>query len=282
MHFMNAFNQAMDYIEQTLPDNIDETRIAQISGYSYPMFSRIFSILAGMPLSEYIRQRRLSEAAKRLRETDEKIIRIALDCGYDSPDAFSHAFKLLHGHSPSDVRNGKPFTLFPKLRLSLSIEGGNHMQIQIQKKPAFCIAGLERKNIESKDCPLVWDALFEKADKETLQKMGSGQSFGMCRDVKDENCINYMAGYDMKDAALAKKLHLQIVDIEAAEYAVVPLKGSIPDCIHAGWKYLMQSFFPEHGYRHSGKPDFEVYGAGDMYSSDYEMALWVPVEKAEE
>jgi len=54
----------------------------------------------------------------------------------------------------------------------------------------------------------------------------------------------------------------------------------VPECIHAGWKYLMEVFFPEHGYIHSGKPDFEYYFKGDMYSPDYKMELWVPVVKA--
>ena len=57
------------------------------------------------------------------------------------------------------------------------------------------------------------------------------------------------------------------------------MTGKIPDCIHAGWAFIMKEFLPEHGYRHSGTPDFEVYGNGDMYTGDYKMELWVPIEK---
>lgn len=75
-------------------------------------------------------------------------------------------------------------------------------------------------------------------------------------------------------------MRLEVLEVDEAEYAVVELTGKVPECIHAGWKYLMEIFFPEHGYIHSGKPDFEYYFKGDMYSPDYKMELWVPVVKA--
>ena len=72
---------------------------------------------------------------------------------------------------------------------------------------------------------------------------------------------------------------LNILEVPEAEYAVVKLKGIVPNCIHEGWKYVTGTFFPEQGYRHAGTPDFEVYGEGNMYSPDYEMELWVPIVK---
>ena len=89
-----------------------------------------------------------------------------------------------------------------------------------------------------------------------------------------------MAGYITTDVEKAKAMGLEVLEVDEAEYAVVKLTGKVPECIHAGWKYLMEVFFPEHGYIHSGKPDFEYYFKGDMHSSDYKMELWVPVVKA--
>lgn len=88
-----------------------------------------------------------------------------------------------------------------------------------------------------------------------------------------------MAAYDVTDKEKAKELNLFILEVEAAEYAVIPVKGSIPDSIHKAWKYALEVFFPETGYRHSGAPDFEVYREGDMYHPDYEMELWIPIIK---
>ena len=88
-----------------------------------------------------------------------------------------------------------------------------------------------------------------------------------------------MAGYDVKDMNKAKEAGLEILEVPEAEYAVIKLKGAIPECIQEGWKYVTNVFFPEQGYKHAGTPDFEVYSEGNPESIDYEMELWVPVEK---
>lgn len=109
------FNQTMTYIESVLDSEIDKKKIQQLSGYSYSMFSRLFSILAEMTLSEYIRKRRLSEAVNDLKTTSQKIVDIAMKYGYDSADSFSSAFKKFHGVTPSEVRRGMTYEVFPKL-----------------------------------------------------------------------------------------------------------------------------------------------------------------------
>jgi len=134
MNIIQSFNGTMAYIERTIETGCDEAEIARISGYSYPLFSRIFSILVGYPLNEYLRFRKLSRAAADLRNTDAKIIDIALAYGYESPDSFAAAFKKFHGVSPSEVRNGKSFKLFSPVKLSLTVTGGQTMEIRIEKK----------------------------------------------------------------------------------------------------------------------------------------------------
>ena len=84
----------------------------------------------------------------------------------------------------------------------------------------------------------------------------------------------------VNDVDKARSMGLDVLEVEKAEYAVVELTGSVPDCIHNGWKYAMEVFFPEHGYVHSGKTDFEYYYEGDMHSNDYKMELWIPITKA--
>ena len=276
---MHQFNQTMDYLEQQLTGEVDMKRFQQLSGYSYPLFSRIFSIMADMTLAEYLRNRRLSEAVTDLRESSDKIIDIAMKYGYESADSFSAAFKKFHGVTPSEVRNGKPYRVFPRLQLSLKITGGKNMDIKIQKKSAFTVAGVLLEAIDNSQCPSAWEQLYANHSFESLESMGSGQSFGLCSDVKEGEIINYMAAYDVTDIAKAEALGLSIKEIPAAEYAIVPVKGAIPASIHNAWKYVLEVFFPETGYRHSGAPDFEVYTEGDMSSPDYQMELWIPVVK---
>ena len=288
MNIIKSFNKTIDYLETVLDDEIDEKKVTQLSGYSYSMFSRLFSILTETTLSEYLRSRRLTEAAVILRDTDEKIIDVAFKFGYESSDSFGTAFKNFHGFTPSEVRNGKQFKLVSRVQLALSVRGGRSMNITIQKKKAFTVAGINEQNINSSLCPSIWDKLYEKYSHDELVSLGSGKSVGVCHDildldnhdVLDTNTINYMAGYIVNDVDKARGMGLDVLEVEEAEYAVVELTGSVPDCIHNGWKYAMEVFFPEHGYVHSGKPDFEYYYEGDMHSKDYKMELWIPITKA--
>ena len=276
---MHQFNQTMKYLETVLDSEMDPKKIHQLSGYPYAMFSRMFSILADMTLAEYLRNRRLSQAVHDLTQTSAKIIDIALMYGYDSADAFSAAFKKFHGVTPSQVRSGSAYKVFPPLQLSLKITGGKNMDIKIAQKPAFTVAGILLEAIDNSLCPSAWNQLFEEQSLETLASLGNGQSYGICSDVKEGEIINYMAGYDVTDQRKAKALGLTIMEIEPAEYAIIPVKGSIPGSIHQAWKYVLEVFFPETGYRHSGAPDFEVYAEGEMDSPDYEMELWIPIVK---
>lgn len=280
MSIIKSFNSTIDYIETVLEDEIDEKKITHLSGYSYAMFSRLFSILTETTLSEYLRGRKLTEAAIALRDTDEKVIDIAFRFGYESSDSFGTAFKNFHGFTPSEVRNGKPFKLISRIQLALTVKGGRSMNVTIQKKGSFTVAGFNEENINSSLCPKVWNKLYEKYSQEELASLGDEESVGICHDVESPNVINYMAGYIVTDVDKAKSMGLDILEVEEAEYAIVELKGVVPECIHNGWKYVMEVFFPEHGYVHSGTPDFEYYYEGDMDSKDYKMELWIPIVKA--
>ena len=280
MNIIKSFNDTIDYLETVLDDEIDEKKVTQLSGYSYSMFSRLFSILTETTLSEYLRSRRLTEAAVILRNKDEKIIDVAFKFGYESSDSFGTAFKNFHGFTPSEVRNGKPFKLVSRVQLALSVRGGRSMNITIQKKRAFTVAGVNVQSINSSLCPSVWNKLYKKFSHDELASLGSDQSMGVCHDLENSSTINYMAGYIVNDVDKATSMGLDVLEVEEAEYAVVELVGSVPECIHNGWKYAMEVFFPEHGYIHSEKPDFEYYYEGDMHSKDYKMELWIPITKA--
>ncbi|MES9545053.1 AraC family transcriptional regulator [Streptococcus intermedius] len=280
MQIIQFFNETINYIESVLDGEIDEDKITHLSTYSYPMFSRLFSILTDTPLSEYIRSRRLTEAAVLLRDTNIKVIDIAMKYGYESSDSFGTAFKKFHGFTPSEVRNGKPFKIVSRVQLALSVRGGRSMNITIQKKNSFTVAGRNEQNINSSLCPSVWNKLYGEYRHDELARLGEGQSVGVCYNVEQPSTINYIAGYIVTDVDKAKSMGLDVLKVEEAEYAIVELTGSVPECIHNGWKYAMEVFFPEHGYVHSGKPDFEYYYEGDMDSKDYKMELWIPIVKA--
>lgn len=272
---LKAYNEAMRYIEAHLADDIDLTRLCQLALTPVGLFSRIFVAISGMTLGEYIRYRRLSEAAKMLNH-GAKVIDAAVTYRYESADAFSAAFKRFHGSSPSSVKAGAPFRVFPPLSFSLELTGGPTMDITITRKPAFTVAGLSMAATSESDFPGLWQRFEQHPAHSHLAKLGEEPYLGVCSDMTASQ-FTYTAGIKVANPQAARDLGFDVIEVPAAEYAIVPLHGSIPSCIHVGWKYVMGTFFEEQGYRHADTPDFEVYLPGDMHSPDYQMQLWVPV-----
>ncbi len=154
------------------------------------------------------------------------------------------------------------------------------MNVRIETRHAFKVAGLAVKQAQNENLPALWDRLFSKFSMPQLLALGNGMSFGSCYDyVEDPLSFSYMAGFDLADPDRAAKLSLDILDVPEAEYAIFEIHGPVPACIHQGWEYATGTWLPENGYRHAGTPDFENYLEGDLNSPDYKMELWVPIVK---
>lgn len=146
MDWVLGLQNAIDYIEQHLPEDIDYQEIAARSFSSSYHFQRVFSILCGFTVGEYIRNRRLSLAGAELAAGNSKVIDVALKYGYENPDSFARAFQKFHGILPSQARgNGQTLKSFSSLVLKFSLEGGYTMDYKIEKKPAMTLVGYKRR-----------------------------------------------------------------------------------------------------------------------------------------
>ena len=146
MDWITGMQKAIDYIEANLTEEIDYDKVAAESFSSSYHFQRIFSILCGYTLGEYIRMRRLTLAGAELAHGKEKVIDIALKYGYDSPDSFTKAFQKFHGITPSQARaDGKMLKSFSRLSIKISLEGGNTMNYRIEEKPQIVFTGFKRR-----------------------------------------------------------------------------------------------------------------------------------------
>ena len=138
MDWRKGMNQVVKHIEDNLTQPISYRELSRIIGCSVYEFSRIFSFMAGMSVSEYIRRRRLSQAVFDIQNSRDKIIDIALKYCYESPTTFTRAFKELHGVSPSSVRKASvPLKTYPAIEFILSIKGVHGMKFKIIEKPKF-------------------------------------------------------------------------------------------------------------------------------------------------
>ena len=145
MEWIDHLNQAIDYLEEHISEEISYEEAARVAGCSAYHFQRMFTYLAGAPLSEYIRRRRMSLAAVDLRSGDEKIIDIALKYGYSSPTAFNRAFQGVHGVSPSAARKGGcSLKSYPPIRFKIIIKGVEEMNYRIEERGPIRILGVSQ------------------------------------------------------------------------------------------------------------------------------------------
>ena len=146
MDWITGIQQAIDYIEDNLTETIDYEEVAKRCYSSSYHFQRVFSILCGYTLGEYIRNRRLTLAGRELATTNAKVIDVALKYGYESPDSFAKAFQKFHGILPSQARNnGSNLKSFSRLVLKFSLEGGTTMNYRIETKPAMILLGYKKR-----------------------------------------------------------------------------------------------------------------------------------------
>lgn len=144
MDMLKGMNEALTYIEDHLEGTIDLKEVAKRAFCSEYHFKRLFSLLSGITISEYIRRRRLTVAALKLKDPHAKVIDIAMQYGYHSPDSFSRAFQNYHGIKPSLVRySNQNLKAFPRIAFQLTINGGIEMNYRIVKKEAFKIVGVK-------------------------------------------------------------------------------------------------------------------------------------------
>ena len=128
MDWLDSMNKAIEYIESNLDDEISYEKASRIACCSVFHFQRMFSYIAGVPLSEYIRRRKMTLAAFDLQSTDDLIIDLSLKYGYESPTAFNRAFQGIHGISPSQARKtGTELKAYPKISFTISIKGEEQM-----------------------------------------------------------------------------------------------------------------------------------------------------------
>lgn len=293
---MDAFaqlNKAMNYIEENLMGEIDDKELSRIACYSEYHFRRMFSFLAGMPLSEYIRRRRLAFAATILKNSEEKIIDLALRMGYNTPDAFAKAFQNMHGVSPSQARKSNvTLKAFPPMTFRITIQGGNEMNYRIVEKEAFFIAGIKKR------IPLIYEgknphmdsmwASLTMDDFAELKQLSNVEPTGiLCVSVNFSEG-RFLAEGDYLDqyigVATTKVVpeRWETLSVNACNWAVFTAAGEFPKTLQDTWARIYAEWFPASGYESTGGPEILWNESPDTSKPDYKSELWIPIIKKQD
>lgn len=289
MNWTEEFIKAIDYIEEHLTNDITNDDIANSVGISSFYFQKVFLIYTNFTVAEYIRSRRLYQAALEVRSTDKRIIDIALEYGYETPEAFTKAFTRFHGYTPSQIRNSLGgIKLFLPLRVEIHIKGGEEMDYCIEKESRMSFIGF-KWNIKDeegyKECPKCWDVFSDNI----MSKINDGSAisaaikkymigaYAICK-AKDNNTFDYyICG---KCDRNTKVEGLEVVELDDSLWAKFKCCGPLPGALQAVNTKIWNDWIPNNTkYKLNGNIDIEYYSDGDVNSEDYKSEIWLPVKE---
>ena len=289
MDWIQGIQRALDYIEAHLTGELDYGAIAREAACSACYFQRLFGVLCGMSLGEYIRARRLTLAGRELAAGDAKVIDVALKYGYESPESFARAFQRFHGVTPSEARrDGSLLRSFAPLTVQITLKGGTYMDYRIEEKPAFTLLErVERHSVVDGEnlntIPDFWTRARADGTIEKLLDLALDRTyiFGVCygNEPTDSKTFDYAIAAAC-DPALAAPDGLRVREMPARTWAVFPCKGAMPGAVQQLWHRIITEFFPGSAWEPTYELDIEAYPGGDMESPDYTCEIWVPVKKA--
>jgi len=280
MEWVERLNQSMNYIEEHLTSEIDYGQLGKIACCSAYHFQRMFTYMAGVTLSEYIRRRKMSLAAVDLQDGNEKVIVVAEKYGYRSPTAFNRAFQSVHGIAPSSVRKeGVSVKSFPPITFKIAVKGVEEMNYRIETREAFRIIGVSAplyKEIENNFTivPGMWQAASVNGTIQKLAGMMDAQPAGLlgvsvCNDEEQWK-------YFIAVASTKERGEFEEYMVPASVWAVFSGTGT-SQSVQELENRIVTEWLPTSGYEYANAPDIEVYLNPDPQNAQYE--VWIPVTK---
>ncbi|PEB78369.1 AraC family transcriptional regulator [Bacillus cereus] len=289
MDSLKNMNAAMQYIEDNLTHEIDFKEVAKIAFCSEYHFKRMFSFLAGISLSEYIRCRRLTLAAFELKDSDAKVIDVAIKYVYNSPDSFTRAFQNLHGITPSEARStSRSLKAYSPMTFQLSIQGGNEMNYRIEEKEPFQIIGIQKRvpivfNGVNEEIASMWKSLDPGAIQ-TLKSLSNIEPTGIISAstnfsegrMEEKGELDHYIG-----VATTKTCPEQFKQLEvaASTWAIFEAIGPFPDALQNVWGRIYSEWFPSSNYELAEGPEILWNEQKDISSPNFRSEIWVPVLK---
>ncbi|MEH0971462.1 AraC family transcriptional regulator [Micromonospora sp. CPCC 205546] len=286
---ISALNRLVDYVEEHLTEELDVQGLARALGTTEYHLRRMFSSLAGMPLSEYVRRRRMTVAAADVVRGGDGLLSIAVRHGYGSTEAFGRAFRAVHGAGPGDVRrDGGPLRTQPQLRFRLTVEGSTPMDTRVVDRPAFRLVGHAAR------VPLIHQgvnphiqqhvAALPHTEHLRLKALGDTEPGGLLQvsddldpDATEGSELTYLHGVAIATDTPVPD-DLDAIEVQAGTWAVFRTTGPHPQALQTTWAATATEWFPANPWRLRPGPSIvAVLERADDFSTAT-CELWLPVE----
>ena len=284
MDWLKNLNNAIDYIENNLDKEISYEEAARIACCSTYYFQRMFSYVAGISLSEYIRRRRMSQAAFELQRTDKTVLEVALKYGYTSPTSFNRSFQRVHGINPITAKKkGITLNAYPPIQFSVKITGGSAMAYHIADKEAIRIVGIRTRlteNIEENqiNIPIFWkDTLQSKRfmDICELSNRNPNGILGISVYQDPENIFYYIAAATTKEIPIG----MYECEIPAATWVIFENDGPFKETVQTIFQRFYTEWLPFSGYEYAGLPDIEIYPIVKGNPLNGHSEVWISIKE---
>ena len=292
MEWLTSIRTAIDYMEEHLEDDISAQDVAA-QVYLSPFFlQRGFSLMTGYGLGEYLRNRRLYQAAIDLQTSEEKVIDIALKYGYETPESFSKAFTRFHGATPSQVRAGAAVKTFLPLTINITIQGGSQMDYKITTMFPFKVIGFQREfdnETAYAKIPEFWDEIMSmyaavytgKAPENSCEQAVVDNfigEYGICIDDIGGGKFRYLIAGKYTGGEVPEGMTLY--EFPQNDWAVFSCTGALPAALQSVNTRIFQEWLPGNPeYELCGNATVEWYDNGDNHAPDYRSAIWIPVRR---
>lgn len=288
MNYLSKVQQAVSYIEANLDNDIELADVASYVSVSQWHFQRIFKALTSETLKTYIRSRRLANALEKLLTTEQRIIEIAVEAGYESQESFTRGFQSAFGLTPNEYRKIGDKHLFLK-KLSIDSDYLNHINNGVSTEPeiyeqsAMLLVGLsttiygddsEKNNIAEKLPPL-WENFLIRLEEIVLPVPGN--CYGIIQPSNENpELLSYTAAIEVTDAVSVPDGMVRL-EVPAACYAKFSHRGEVKQ-LNNTVNYIYSNWLLKSGFRHSYRADIEFYGEQyDPVSSDSLIHYAIPV-----
>ncbi|WP_338894609.1 AraC family transcriptional regulator [Streptomyces sp. TG1A-60] len=284
---LERLNQAMEHIERHLDQRIEVAELARIAVTSEYHLRRLFSALAGMPLSEYVRRRRLTVAGAEVLTGERTLLEIAVRYGYGSGEAFARAFRALHGVGPGEARRtGAALRSQPRMSFRLVVEGSSSMRYRVVEKEEFRVVGRKAR------VPLVHEGM-NPAIADFIRSLGH-QTLRQIESLSDQEPEGIVSVSDNLDDSRAEGTELDYyhgavtraavpegmeeLTVRAGTWAVFENSGPFPQALQYLWRDVFTQWFPSNPYRSRPGPEIlRTRLSEDAAQADAE--IWIPVER---
>ncbi len=285
MEWLDRMKSALDYLEQHMEGPLEIEGAAKAALSSPFHFQRMFHMLTGVTVAEYVRRRKLTLAAQELAASDTRVLDVALKYGYSTPESFSKAFQRLHGVSPSAARQvGMSLRAYPRISFHISLKGDKDMEYKIEEKAGYRVVGKalrvsNRDGENTRRIPEFWQECNQTGVSDQIAQLNpTAPLLGVCMEYSSEqDQWTYLIAVETKDAPVPEGMVEK--HIPAATWAVFESVGPMPNAIQEVWNRIFSEWVPATGYEIADAPQLEVYPPGSGNSEDYRCEVHIPIVK---